>query len=74
MFRLCNHGVAALAIGSRLRTRSSPATARRCRPAPSCSGDYYLDAIVDGRIELAIVYCSSRARNGFKPVGLPAGR
>ena len=35
---------------------------------PSRSGDYTLDALVDGRIELAIVYCSGRARYaGLKP-------
>ena len=29
---------------------------------PSPSGDYYLDALRDGRIDLAIVYCSGRGR------------
>lgn len=29
---------------------------------PSPSGDYYLDALRDGRIGLAIVYCSGKGR------------
>jgi len=29
---------------------------------PSASGDYYLDALRGGRIDLAIVYCSGRGR------------
>ena len=29
---------------------------------PALSGDYYLDALRDGRVDLAIVYCSGKAR------------
>ncbi|WP_218511443.1 extracellular solute-binding protein [Variovorax sp. dw_308] len=29
---------------------------------PSPSGDYYLDALNDGRVDLAVVYCSGRER------------
>jgi molybdate transport system substrate-binding protein len=35
---------------------------------PSPSGDYYLDALRDGRIALAIVYCSGKGRySGLDP-------
>jgi molybdate transport system substrate-binding protein len=37
---------------------------------PSPSGDYYLDALRDGRVDLAIVYCSSRGRYARLDPGL----
>lgn len=37
---------------------------------PSASGDYYLDALRDGRIGLAIVYCSGKGRYARLDPGL----
>ena len=37
---------------------------------PSPSGDYYLDALRDGRIDLAIVYCSGKGRYARLDPGL----